>query len=243
MARERVGFHHVALGLRRLADAPPVLVGILGGVPELAARGRGFNFAAWRFATGSRVEALEPAGDDGFLHRFLARRGPGIHHVTFKVPGLRAACARAEARGYAIVGRDESRPSWQEAFLHPRQALGIVVQFAESAGPGGPPAPLAVPPGPPDPPPPVRVVGLRTRARSVERARVQWGEILEATACPEEAAAAGAALVFRWPGSPMRIVVEVAPDAAEGPVGIEVAAGRPLALAGRPLGVRWLVTA
>jgi hypothetical protein len=158
--------------------------------------------------------------------------------VTFKVPSLEAACARARARGYEVVGRDESRPSWMEAFLHPRQALGIVVQFAESAAPGGPRSPLAPPAGPPDPPPPARVVGLRMRARSTDRARVLWGEILEG----EESREAGG-LVYRWPRSFLRIAVEVDAAAEEGPIGIELASPPPRALADGALGVTWLVPA
>jgi methylmalonyl-CoA/ethylmalonyl-CoA epimerase len=234
MERDPVRFHHVALGLPRLTDAPPVLVGVLGGVPEMASRGRGFSFACWRFDGGGRIEVLEPAGDDGFLHRFLAQRGPGIHHVTFKVPSLQAACERACGRGYEVIGRNESRPSWKEAFLHPRQALGIVVQFAESAAPGGPPSPLAPPAGPPDPPPPARVVGLRMRARSEDRARVQWGEILQGEESREDGR-----LVYRWPRSPLRIAVEIEAAAEEGPLGIELA-GPPRPLPGRALGVTWL---
>jgi methylmalonyl-CoA/ethylmalonyl-CoA epimerase len=238
MERDPVRFHHVALGLPQLTDAPPVLVGLLGGVPEMASRGRGFSFACWRFDGGGRIEVLEPAGAESFLHRFLAQRGPGIHHVTFKVASLEAACERARARGYEVVGRNESRPSWKEAFLHPRQALGIVVQFAESAAPGGPPSPLAPPAGPPDPPPSVRVVGLRMRARSAERARVQWSEILQG----EESGDDGV-LVYRWPRSPLRIAVEVEAAGEEGPIGIELAGPPPPALPPRALGVSWLAAA
>ena len=182
-----------------------------------------FNWATWRFAGGGVVEILEPAGADGFLHRFLAARGPGIHHVTFRVPSLAAACARARAHGYQIVGLDDSDPSWKEAFLHPKQAQGIVVQLAESSGDGEPRRPP--PPGPPDPPPPVTLVGLRLRARDWERARLQWEGVLEG----ERAEGAGGALIYRWPDSPMRLVVEI-DAAAEGPVAIEIASDRAVAL-------------
>jgi methylmalonyl-CoA/ethylmalonyl-CoA epimerase len=223
----QIVFDHVALGLPRLDDALDFLVGTLGGRPASGGRGKGFRFACWAYAGGGRIEVIEPAGDDGFLHRFLAQRGPGIHHVTFKVPSLRAACDRAEARGYAIVGYDDTEPGWKTAFLHPRQALGIVVQLAEAAGGE---RPWAVPPGPPAPPPPVTVLGLRLRARAADRARVQWVEILGA----EAASGPEGALVFRWPGSPMRLAVEVAPEADEGPLCIEVATDRPLALPAGP---------
>jgi methylmalonyl-CoA/ethylmalonyl-CoA epimerase len=231
-----IGFHHVAIALPRLADATGVLVGVLGGVPEASGPSREFSFGCWRYAGGGRIEALEPAGRDGFVHRFLAQRGPGIHHVTFKVPSLAAACARAEAHGYRVVGRDESRASWKEAFLHPKQALGIVVQLVESHRSPDPPLRLPLPPGPPVPPPPVTVAGLRLRAASRERAGRQWGDVLAG-----EARERDGTLVYRWPGSPMRIVVEIAPGGDEGPVAIELSSDRPVSLPGRPLGVTWTI--
>jgi methylmalonyl-CoA/ethylmalonyl-CoA epimerase len=227
-----VRFDHIAIAVARMADAPAFLVGQLGGRPGHGGASGAYTFGQWRFAGGGRLEVLEPLGDDGFLHRFLAQRGPGIHHVTFLVPRLREACARAEARGYTIVGYDNSNPEWQEAFLHPKQALGIVVQMVESNPPSGgaPPRRWQAPPGPANPPPPVAVVALRMRTRSRERALTQWRDVLEAQAADGDAAE----LLFRWPRSPMRIVVEIEPAHAEGPLRVELASDRTLAL---PAGV------
>jgi Glyoxalase/Bleomycin resistance protein/Dioxygenase superfamily len=215
---------HIAIALERMAAAPAVLVGQLGGAPAHGGRSRAYRFGQWRFNGGGRLEILEPRGTDGFLHRFLERRGPGIHHVTFVVPSLARACERARAHGYDVVGYDDSDPEWKEAFLHPRQALGIVVQLAESADPTDeagqrhwdPPA------SPGDPPPPVTILGLRLRARSRERAETQWEGILGGRR--EERA--GAELIYRWPGSPMRLAVEIDPARDEGPVAIEYSTGR-----------------
>ena len=170
-------------------------------------------------------EALEPRGDDdGFLHRFLAQRGPGVHHVTFKVPSTRAACDRALAAGLAPVGLDDSDPRWIEAFLHPKESLGIVVQFAEAHEEGGDPG--EPPPGMPGAPPPVRVLGLRLRAHSRERADRQWVGILQGEA---EETGRGE-VTYRWPGSPMRLVVELEPHGDEGPLAIELESPRALDL-------------
>ena len=233
-------FDHIAIGIPRMADAPAVLAGVLGGVPTYGASSRGvFRWGVWRFEGGGDIEILEPRGDDGFLHRFLAQRGPGIHHVTFRVPSLREACERAEARGYSVVGHDDSDPSWMEAFLHPREALGIVVQFAEERvrRPEGsrrwhPPR------GPADPPPPVRILGLRMRARSREASQRQWEEILLGESAPGE----DGTLIYRWPGSPMRLVVEIDSAGEEGPIVIEYASSREIMLPDRPhpvLGARF----
>ena len=213
---------HVAIGMPRIADATGFLVGRLGGRPESGGPSGEFRWACWRFDGGGRIEVIEPAGADGFVHRFLAARGPGIHHVTFKVSSLADAAGRAEAQGYRLVGRDESDPDWLVAYLHPKEAQGIVVQLGQSDGSSGR-RPWEVPPGPAEPPAAARVLGLRTRVRSVERARVQWERALGGTL----AHATAEELVFRWPGSPMRIVTEIQPDAEEGPLAIELAPGPP----------------
>ena len=218
-----IHFDHIAIATHRLADAPALLVGALGGTPAYGAPTGPYNFYQWRFANDARLEVLEPASPDSFLHRFLAQRGPGVHHVTFKVPNLKEACARAESHGYDIVGYDDSDPEWAEAFLHPRQALGIVVQLAEVRGSSdGVPPPWPAPPGPADPPAPVTVLGLRLRAASRDRVLTQWSRVLHG-----EVSEAGSQLTFRWPKSPMRLAVEISPTEPEGPIAIEYATDRP----------------
>jgi catechol 2,3-dioxygenase-like lactoylglutathione lyase family enzyme len=171
---------------------------------------------------------LQPDGPpDGFIQRFLEARGPGIHHVTFKVPDLAIAAARVRSLGYDVMGYSDESPDWKECFLHPRQAQGIVVQLAESHLELEPEEmrALAFPASPDAPDAPADVVGLRVSATSEKRARRQWETALGG-ACekgPE-------GLCFRWPDAPLRIAVDVDPAAPEGPVAIEIAAPLPRAL-------------
>src|SRR5688572_120916 len=210
---------HVAIAMPRLADAVPVLAGVLGGAPAFGASADAYRFGQWRFDGGGRLEVLEPTDDDGFLARFLAKHGPGIHHVTFKVPDLDEACDRARAHGYDIVGYSDAKPDWKEAFLHPRQALGIVVQLAQPAPDASPDAPDAWEPPArvADPPPPVTILGLRMNAHTRERARRQWQAVLGGAVRDE----APDRLVVRWPRSPLSITVEIDPTRDEGPLHIE----------------------
>ena len=226
-----IAFDHIALALPRMADAVPFLVGVLGGAPYRGAPGGPeFRFGTWRYEGGGKLEVIEPVGENGFVHRFLASRGPGIHHVTFMVPSLDDACERARRRGYEIVGYDDSYDDWKTAFLHPKQALGIVIQFAQTsegmtANRWRPPATVARPPAP------VTVLGLRMRVSDADRAHVQWGEILQGTC----AGAPDASIVYRWPDSPMTLRIDVDPSGAEGAVAIEVATPRALALPPGPV--------
>jgi Glyoxalase/Bleomycin resistance protein/Dioxygenase superfamily len=96
---------------------------------------RGFAPGQVRFSNGARIEMLmpwEPQLDD-FLARFLDRSGPGAHHLTFKVRDIRATVDEARRAGFEPIGVDLSHPEWMEAFLHPKEATGVVVQLAESS--------------------------------------------------------------------------------------------------------------
>src|SRR5262249_34192796 len=65
---------------------------------------------------------------------FVARHGPGPHHLTYKVDDLATTLDRVRTAGYQPVNVDLSDPDWKEAFLHPREAHGTVVQPAEARG-------------------------------------------------------------------------------------------------------------
>ena len=219
---------HVAIAVPDASAVPPFLVGELGGRQLGAGPGAGFRFWQWSFEEGGTIEILEPDGPPGgFLHRFLAGRGPGVHHITFKVPDIEKAMDRAASHGYEIVGFNDDWPDWKEAFLHPKQAQGLVVQLVEShvASDAEAPGDWPFPTEPANPPPAVRIVGLHLLARSAERARRQWEETLGG-----RCSANGAELEFRWPRSPLRVAVAIEPGADEGPRAIEVAADRGLAL-------------
>src|SRR5262245_38143997 len=233
---KHVVFDHVAIGVPCMADAAPFLAGELGGVPDAGAirTSAAFAWGTYRYEGGGSIEVLEPIGPEGFVQRFLAERGPGIHHVTFKVPSLDAVCARAEMAGYGIVGRGDSEPEWREGFLHTKQAHGYVVQFADS-GPSDVTAPAALPPAVPLPPSPVTVLGLRMRCQSRERALTLWSTVLQGRITEQPLGM----FRFGWPDSFMRIDVEIDPVQNEGPMAIELApSGRTLP-AGRPLGTRF----
>jgi len=134
---------HVAVAAQRWELAWPRYVGMLGGRWFSGGLGIGFAPCQLRFANGARLEVLAPhqASDNPFLSRFLEQHGPGPHHLTFKVPDLDAALTAVRSAGFDPVGIDRSDPGWFEAFLHPRQAGGIVVQLAQQNGAWEEPAP------------------------------------------------------------------------------------------------------
>jgi len=126
-------FDHVAIGTRALSDGWQLFGGLLGGTWVYGGDSPGYWWGQLRFSSGPKIELLTPTvGTDGaFLERFLSSRGPGPHHFTFIVANLSQTLSDVRASGIEPVGVDVSNDEWKEAFLHPRDACGIVIQIAE----------------------------------------------------------------------------------------------------------------
>jgi methylmalonyl-CoA/ethylmalonyl-CoA epimerase len=79
----------------------------------------------------SRVELLRALGDDTPVGRFVAKRGPGMHHVAFEVDDVKAELDALAAAGVELVDT-EPRPGLfglQVAFLHPDAANGVLCEL------------------------------------------------------------------------------------------------------------------
>jgi methylmalonyl-CoA/ethylmalonyl-CoA epimerase len=144
---------HLAIGTPNLTDGWELFGGILGGSWVYGMDSPGYWWGQLEFDAGPKVELLTPTGgpDAAFLERFLVGRGAGPHHFNFIVSDIRATLAAIRALGIEPVGVNLDNPHWQEAFLHPRNAHGIVIQVAQQAGTprsDAPPAELPAP-GPP----------------------------------------------------------------------------------------------
>jgi methylmalonyl-CoA/ethylmalonyl-CoA epimerase len=86
----------------------------------------------------SRVELLEPMGDDSPVGRFLASKGPGIHHICFEVDDIEAECARLREQGLRLLF-DEPQVGAHGArvmFLHPKDTGGVLIEFNQFAADG-----------------------------------------------------------------------------------------------------------
>ena len=81
------------------------------------------------------VELLRPLGQDTPVGRFLARRGPGLHHVAYRVDDIDAALTQLREQGVELIDsepRTGIRAS-RVAFLHPRATGGVLTEIVEPA--------------------------------------------------------------------------------------------------------------
>jgi methylmalonyl-CoA epimerase len=78
-----------------------------------------------------RIELLEPLGEDTPVGRFLAKRGPGLHHVAYEVVDLRAELDRLARAGAELIDTEPRAGLFglQVAFVHPDAVHGVLVEL------------------------------------------------------------------------------------------------------------------
>ncbi|MGE3619814.1 MAG: VOC family protein [Acidimicrobiia bacterium] len=129
---------HVGVCARSFADLLPLFAGELAGRWANGGLAPGFRTSQLAF-DGGTVELMEPHEPevDDFLLRYLDRRGPGPHHLTFEVDDLAADAARVQAAGHrVVVDRIEVPTAGQrDVLLAPQDCQGVLVQLVQRPGP------------------------------------------------------------------------------------------------------------
>jgi methylmalonyl-CoA/ethylmalonyl-CoA epimerase len=125
---------HVSIATWRIASMVPLIRDVLGARYLMGAEEaeRRFRWAQFQLPGGGIIELIEPTGDDGFLPTFLRERGEGLHHITLRVRDIAARTRELEAAGWPVVLPRFDDPAWKEAFIHPHDAHGVLIQLAES---------------------------------------------------------------------------------------------------------------
>lgn len=127
-------FDHVSMAVHDIDAAGP-LITLLGGEHfdgGINPWGE-FSWAQYNLPGWGRLELIAPLSPDAdhFIRRFLAERGEGLHHLTFKVYDINEAMERATELGFTVTGFDDRLDDWKEAFIHPRSSHGVLIQLAE----------------------------------------------------------------------------------------------------------------
>ena len=81
-----------------------------------------------------RIELLEPLDDDSPIARHLDRRGPGLHHICFRVPDIREVMARLKENGFRLLSDEPLKGAHDclVCFVHPKSAGGVLIEISES---------------------------------------------------------------------------------------------------------------
>jgi methylmalonyl-CoA epimerase len=127
--------HHVAFAVEDLDEAVETYRSLFGAEVELRGtlESQGVEAVYLRLGSG-RVELVSPLEEDTPVGRFLARRGPGMHHVGFAVDDVAVAVDELEAAGAEVIDR-EPRPGLGGhlvSFVHPDTLHGVLAEVVSA---------------------------------------------------------------------------------------------------------------
>ena len=125
--------HHVGVAVNDLDAAVELYQKVFGA--ELTHRAANEELtAAFLRAGEAEVELLQPLREDTPVAKFLANRGPGLHHIAVAVPDIDRAIAEARAEGLEMIDQEPriGLHGTRIAFVHPRSVGGVLTEFVEA---------------------------------------------------------------------------------------------------------------
>jgi methylmalonyl-CoA/ethylmalonyl-CoA epimerase len=129
------GIHHLGVAVNDLDEAIATYEQLFHARLEHREplREQGVEAASMLVGDG-RVELVTPTGDDTPVARFLARRGPGMHHVALSTDDLRAALDDLESQGVQLIDHVPRQGLFglEVAFVHPDSVHGVLTEVVAS---------------------------------------------------------------------------------------------------------------
>jgi methylmalonyl-CoA/ethylmalonyl-CoA epimerase len=129
---DRPRIAHVGIAVADLDAALAFYRDILGVEPDPPQVVDGATILALPFGD-SEIELLAPLEADSPIGKFLEKRGPGIHHICYRVPDLDGAIRACRSAGYRLI--DEvpriGAGGRRIAFLHPKATAGILLELTD----------------------------------------------------------------------------------------------------------------
>ena len=125
------GIHHLGVAVHDLDEAVDTYERLFGAEIEHRAEvdDQGVEAAAMLVGSG-RVELLAPLGEETPVGKFLAKRGPGMHHVAYEVEDVGAELDRLSAAGAELIDTHPRQGLFglQVAFVHPDAVHGVLTE-------------------------------------------------------------------------------------------------------------------
>ncbi|MFZ1881483.1 MAG: methylmalonyl-CoA epimerase [Gaiellaceae bacterium] len=124
--------HHIGIAVVDLDEAVATYERLFGATAEHRETLEEQGVEAVSLRTGEgRVELLRALGPETPVGKFLAKRGPGLHHVAFEVADLDAELARLRAAGARLIDETPRRGLFglQVAFVHPEATGGVLAEL------------------------------------------------------------------------------------------------------------------
>ena len=131
MPKDPIGkLDHIGIAVRSLVEARKFWEGVMGAtlMYEWENPRAGYKLVELDL-NGLTVELLEPLGAESFLHKYIEKKGEGMHHLTFALPDVKKAATELKDGGVRVVDEIEYSPASYECFISPRSSGGVLIQL------------------------------------------------------------------------------------------------------------------
>ncbi len=127
---------HLGIAVKDLKVSIPIFEQLLNSkcykTEEVMSEGVNTAF----FKTGeSKIELLEATNETSAIHKYLEKKGEGIHHIAFDVTDIRAEMKRLSDEGFIILNEEPKKGADNKlvCFLHPKSTNGVLIELCQEA--------------------------------------------------------------------------------------------------------------
>jgi methylmalonyl-CoA/ethylmalonyl-CoA epimerase len=126
---------HVAVAVSDLEGAIKVYqdIGLNFSDEREVVKEQGVTTAFASIDNNAHLELLEPYGEDGPIHQYIAKKGTGLHHLCFRVPDIEKKCAELKEQGHRLLYERPKEGANQclVNFIHPKCTGGVLIELSQ----------------------------------------------------------------------------------------------------------------
>ncbi len=126
---------HVAIAVKDLDKSQKIWedMGLKFSSEREVVETQGVTTAFAQMDENAHLELLCPYGENGPIHKFLEKKGEGIHHLCFKVPDVEAKCNELKEKGYVLLNESpiDGANNCLVNFIHPKSTGGVLIEVSQ----------------------------------------------------------------------------------------------------------------
>lgn len=125
---------HIAIAVKDLSGSSPLFTQLLNKKPYKEETVVSEKVKTSFFQVGdTKIELLEPIGNEGPVAKFLETKGEGLHHIAFEVQDIKSEMERLKKEGFVLLSEEPKRGADNKliCFLHPKSTNGVLIELCQ----------------------------------------------------------------------------------------------------------------
>jgi methylmalonyl-CoA/ethylmalonyl-CoA epimerase len=126
---------HIGIAVKNLQNSGLIYEKLLGVKSYKTESVGSENVLTQFFMVGeNKIELLEASSEDSAIHKFIEKRGEGIHHIAFDVDDIYVEMARLKSEGFILLNEQPKQGADNKlvCFVHPKSANGVLIELCQS---------------------------------------------------------------------------------------------------------------